>query len=135
LYLVAAALQKRKSIRLDLEDEDDDMECILDDKIKVVITGIDDAVNLTIADYISQFYFSCSQIVKEMDEEAEETYANLTDMLEKRMTRKKQQIIDAAVSTARGMLTAETETASKMFVTSLPISNVRELLPPLRRRL
>jgi len=94
----------------------------------VVITGIDDAVNLTIADYISQFYFSCRQVVYEMDEEADETCANLTDMLEKRMARKKQQIIDVAVKTARDMLTAETATASSMFVASLPSSNLRDML-------
>ena len=93
-----------------------------------MITGIDDAVNLTIADYISQFYFSCRQVVYEMDEEADETCANLTDMLEKRMARKKQQIIDVAVKTARDMLTAETATASSMFVASLPSSNLRDML-------
>lgn len=109
------------------------MEYVQDDKIKVVITGIDDAVNLTIADFVSQFYFSCSQVVNEMDEEAEETNANLTDMLEKRMARKRQQIIDVAVKAARDMLTAETATATSMFVASLPSSNVRdmrEIVPP-----
>ena len=63
-----------------------------------------------------------------MDEEADETCANLTDMLEKRMARKKQQIIDVAVKTARDMLTAETATASSMFVASLPSSNLRDML-------
>ena len=133
-YYCTAVLQKRKSMRLDLDDEDDEIECIQGDKIKVVVTGVDDAVNLVIADYISKFYSSCTLMAEDMDDEANETYTNLADMVEKRMSRKKQQIIDAAVQTARDMMTAETQTASRMFVHSLPISNMREFLPPLKKK-